>query len=370
MEKRSVAVVGATGLAGQQFVAALEGHPWYVLRNLVASKRSAGKRYIDALKQPNGAVGWWADGFPSEATQGMVVDLSEDFDPESVDIIFTATEMEPSPEESARGETKKSLTQNLEARFAAVRPTISTTSAFRYEEDVPILIPGINSNHAPLLKQQAARGWKGFVTPIPNCTTTGLAITLKPIFDAFGVNLVLMTSMQALSGAGRSGGVLGLDILDNVVPFISGEEEKVQNETQKILGSFSGGKITPGDFRVSCTCTRVNVQDGHTEAVFVSTRDACTAANVKEAMRGLGKDLEGLPSAPREMIVVHEDPFRPQPKRDRDTYDGMATVVGRVREDTALPNGVKYVLVSHNTKMGAAKGALLVAEQLMRDGLI
>ncbi len=370
MEKRSVAVVGATGLAGQQFVSVLEGHPWFEMKTLVASKRSAGKDYIDALRQSNGAVGWWADGFPTEATQGMVVELSDDFDPESVDIIFTATEIEPTSEQAARGESKKSLTQKIEARFAAARPTISTTSAFRYEEDVPILIPGVNSDHAQLLKRQSARGWKGFVTPIPNCTTTGLAITLKPVFDAFGLNAVLMTSMQSMSGAGRTGGVLGLDIIDNVIPFISGEEEKVQKETQKILGVFGGEVIAPAEFKVSCTCTRVNVQDGHTEAVFVSTREACTVDDVKNAMRNLGTELEGLPSAPKEMIVLREDPFRPQPKRDRDTYGGMATVVGRVRQDTALANGIKYVLVSHNTKMGAAKGAALVAEQLMRGGLI
>jgi len=370
VEKKTVAVVGATGLAGQQFIAALEEHPWFQMTALVSSKRSAGKKYGDAVKQANGSVGWWAGEFPSDKTQQMVVHLSDDFDPESVDIVFTATEIAPSPDQQARGETKQSLTQAIESRFATARPTISTTSAFRYEDDVPIIIPGVNSNHAPLLKKQADRGWKGFVMPIPNCTTTGLAVSLKPIYDKFGIDMVLMTSMQAMSGAGRTGGVLGLDILDNVIPFIAGEEEKVQKETQKILGDYADGAITPADLKISCTCTRVNVQDGHTEAVFVSTKDRCTVDAVKEAMREIGRELTGLPSAPGEMIVIREDPFRPQPKIDRNAHDGMATVVGRVREDTALPNGIKYVLVSHNTKMGAAKGAVLVAEQLVQEGLI
>lgn len=216
------------------------------------------------------------------------------------------------------------------------------------------------------------RGWKGFIAPIPNCTTAGLAITMKPIHESFGVNAVIMTSMQALSGAGRSPGVMALDILDNVIPFIAGEEEKVQRETQKILGSFAGNSISTAKFSVSCTCTRVNVREGHTESVFVSTQKACEASDIAKVMReyiGLPGDID-LPSAPKHMIIVHEDPYRPQPRLDRDADDGMATVVGRIRKDTVLENGVKYVLVSHNTKMGAAKGAVLVAELLIRDGYI
>ncbi|HJX68651.1 MAG TPA: aspartate-semialdehyde dehydrogenase, partial [Dehalococcoidia bacterium] len=253
------------------------------------------------------------------------------------------------------------------------RAVISTASAFRYDEDVPILIPGINSEHAKLINvQRKARGWKGFIAPIPNCTTTGLAITLKPIYESFGVNAVIMTSMQALSGAGRSPGVIGLDILDNVIPFIAGEEEKVQRETQKILGKVAGNSVSPARFNVSCTCTRVNVREGHTESVFVSTQQACEVNDVARAMteyRGSANEVE-LPSAPRHMIIVHEDPFRPQPRLDRDAEDGMATVVGRIRKDNVLKNGIKYLLVSHNTKMGAAKGAVLVAELLIRDGYI
>jgi aspartate-semialdehyde dehydrogenase len=261
----------------------------------------------------------------------------------------------------------------LEPKFARDKAVISTASAFRYDEDVPILIPGINSEHAKLINvQRKAWGWKGFITPIPNCTTTGLAITLKPVYESFGVNDVIMTSMQALSGAGSSPGVVGLDILDNVIPFIAGEEEKVQRETQKILGKFAGNSVKPAKLNVSCTCTRVNVREGHTESVFVSTQKACDVGDVARALReysGPANEVE-LPSASRHMIIVHEDPFRPQPRLDRDAEDGMATVVGRIRKDNVLKNGIKYLLVSHNTKMGAAKGTVLVAELLIRDEYI
>jgi len=181
-----------------------------------------------------------------------------------------------------------------------------------------------------------------------------------------------MTSMQAISGAGRTPGVLGLDILDNVIPFIPGEEEKAQRETQKILGTLEGTSIRPATFDISCTCTRVNVREGHTESVFASTQKACAVGDAIRAMREFtgASAEENLPSAPKHMIIVLEDPFRPQPRLDRDADDGMATVVGRVRKDTALENGIKYLLVSHNTKMGAAKGAVLVAELLIRDGYI
>jgi aspartate-semialdehyde dehydrogenase len=165
---------------------------------------------------------------------------------------------------------------------------------------------------------------------------------------------------------------MGLDILDNVIPFIAGEEEKVQRETQKILGSFAGSSVSPAKFTASCTCTRVDVREGHTESVFVSTEKACEVPDVAMAMKEYRRSANGveLPSAPRHMIVVHEDPFRPQPRLDRDAEDGMATVVGRIRKDNVLKNGIKYVLVSHNTKMGAAKGAVLVAELLIRDNYI
>jgi aspartate-semialdehyde dehydrogenase len=179
-----------------------------------------------------------------------------------------------------------------------------------------------------------------------------------------------MTSMQAVSGAGRNGGVLSLDVVDNLVPFIPNEEQKVQAETQKILGELTGERIDPAKFGVTCTCTRVAVLDGHTEAVTVSLSRPATLAEARDAMESAGSELEGLPSAPQRLIYVHDDPFRPQPRLDRDLGDGMVTSVGRLRADEVLPNGLKFVLVSHNTRMGAAAGATLVAELAVRQGLI
>jgi aspartate-semialdehyde dehydrogenase len=353
-------IVGATGIVGQQFLVALQSHPWIEIAALAASERSAGRSYKEAITDAqSGALRWFCQEPPVEKVMDMPVQNAAEMDVSTMDIIFSAIESDQA--------------KILEPKFARDKAVISTASAFRYDEDVPVLIPGINSEHAKLIDtQRRTRGWKGFITPIPNCTTAGLAISLKPIYESFGVNAVIMTSMQALSGAGRSPGVIGLDILDNVIPFIAGEEEKVQRETQKILGKFAGDSVTPVKFHVSCTCTRVNVREGHTESVFVSTQKACEASDVTRAMReyiGSPGDSD-LPSAPKHMIIVHEDPFRPQPRLDRDVEDGMATGVGRIRKDNVLENGIKYVLVSHNTKMGAAKGAILVAELLIRDGYI
>jgi aspartate-semialdehyde dehydrogenase len=359
METKRVAVVGATGLAGQQFLAALGEHPWFEVTVLAASARSAGKKYIDAIRAANGAVQWFTPEPLPERFREMTVQNAGELDAGAVDLIFTAIESEPARE--------------LEPRYAQTTPVISTASAFRSEEDVPILIPGVNLEHAELLRaQQQRRGWKGFITPIPNCTTTGLAITLKPLHERFGIQTVFMTSMQACSGAGRSPGVIALDILDNVIPFIPGEEEKVQRETHKLLGTVGQGCITPAEFALSCTCTRVPVIEGHTEAVFVSLRRAATLEEVQTTWHEFGASLTDwqLPSAPLSLIAVDPDPFRPQPRLDRDRGNGMVTTVGRLRADDAQANGLKYVLVSHNTKMGAATGAILVAEALTARGYI
>ena len=354
------AIVGATGIVGQQFIVALKTHPWIEIAALAASERSAGRSYKEAITDASsGALRWFCEEPPVEEVMGMPVQNAIEMDISAMDLVFSAIESDQA--------------KILEPKFATDKPVISTASAFRYDDDVPILIPGINSEHAKLIDvQRKSRGWKGFITPIPNCTTAGLAITLKPIHEAFGLKAVIMTSMQAMSGAGRSPGVLGLDILDNVIPFIPGEEEKAQRETQKILGNFAGNSISPARFDLSCTCTRVNVREGHTESVFASTQKACAVGDVAKVMREfVGSSGEtDLPSAPKHIIIVLDDPFRPQPRLDRDAEGGMATVVGRIRKDTALENGIKYLLVSHNTKMGAAKGAVLVAELLIRDGYI
>lgn len=353
---KKAAVVGATGIVGQQFLVALSKHPWFEVAGLAASERSAGKKYGEALRDQNtGALRWYVGEEPPAEHLDIVVEDAAKIDPSKFDLIFTAVESDQAAV--------------LEPKFAVETPVVSTASAFRYEEDVPIIIPGVNSDHTSLIDiQKKRRRWSGFITPIPNCTTTGMVISLKPIYEAFGLESVIMTSMQAVSGAGRSPGVVALDITDNLIPFIPKEEEKVQKETRKILGSMGKSRIEPAEFKVSCTCTRVNVLEGHTESVFASTEKACSVEDVKKAMQRYAGVLskEGLPSAPREMIVVQEDPFRPQPRLDRDAYGGMATTVGRIRKDEVLRNGVKYVLVSHNTKMGAAKGAVLVAEILSK----
>ncbi len=345
-------IVGATGIAGQQFVVALQHHPWFSLTRLAASERSAGKPFGRALLDPKtGARRWWCADEPAPSVLALPVENGDAFDPEGLDVVFSATESD--------------VARVQEPRFAKTTPVVSTASAFRYEADVPLLAPNVNMEHATLVHQQRAnRGWNGFVVPIPNCTVTGLVITLKPLADAFGLGSVIVTSMNGLSGAGRSPGVMGLDILDNLIPFIPNEEEKVQLECRKILPEQTAG--------VSATCTRVNVLEGHTASVVASLGRRASVADVKDALAAAPNEARelGLPTAPAEWIKVHDDPFRPQPRLDRDNGRGMTTTVGRVREDNVLPNGVKYMLVSHNTRMGAAAGAVLTAEYLVVKGYI
>ncbi|MCK6471840.1 MAG: aspartate-semialdehyde dehydrogenase [Planctomycetes bacterium] len=356
----NVAVVGATGIAGQQFLAALEGHPWFKLKRVAASQRSAGKPYGEAVRDAaSGASRWYGEKACPADYLNLNVEQAEHLKIDDIDIVFTALESDAAKE--------------VEPLYAKKCPVISTASAFRYEEDVPIFLPGINPGHAALIEtQRKNRGFKGFITPGPNCTTVGLAITLKPLFDAFGVQSVIMTSLQAISGAGRNPGVLGMDILDNVIPYIPKEEEKIEKETGKILGKVAGGKIEHAKIPVSCNCTRVNVHDGHLETVNVGLGKKASLDEVKAVWAKSYEELRAskLPSAPAEMIHYTEDPFRPQPRLDRDRGDGMTTTVGRLRQDHVLPNGVKYVLLSHNTKMGAAKGAILTAEYLIEKGVI
>lgn len=356
--KKRVAVVGATGVAGQQFLVALRQHPWFEVGLLAASERSAGKTYAEAIRDPKtGARQWWCQEDPPADMLDVPVQAAWPLDLDGIDLVFTAVESGPARE--------------LEPRYAATTPVVSTASAFRRDPDVPLLIPGVNLDHADLIpRQRSNRGWQGFIITQPNCTIIGLVITLKPLFDRFGLRRVVMTSMQGLSGAGRSPGVIGMDTIDNIIPFISGEEEKVEAESAKVLGRLENGQIRPAAFPVSATCTRVPVLEGHTESVLVSLAEPCSVDDARAALRDFGREFTEmeLPSAPDHMIVVHDDPYRPQPRLDRDAEDGMATSVGRLRADTTLDNGLKYVLVSHNTKMGAAKGAVLTAEYLVRRG--
>ena len=351
-------IIGATGIVGQQFITALQNHPRFEITGLAASKNSAGKKYIDAIKNQNGSIQWFCKEQSKTEINNMIVEDGDVVNPEKFDIAFSALET--------------NAAQRIEPRFAKFIPVLSTASAFRYEKDVPILVPGVNNEHIQILHEQKKRGWNGFISPQANCTTTGLAFTLKPIKDKFGIESVIMTSLQAVSGAGRSPGIAVLDLVDNIIPYIPQEEEKVSIEALKILGQKSGEVIQNASFKVSSTCTRVNVLDGHTESVLVITSNKAEVDEIKDVMKSFSNCLSNLdlPSAPNQLLTIMDDPFRPQPRLDRDSEGGMTTSIGRIRKDEVFPNGIKYVLVSHNTRMGAAKGTVLMAEILVKEKMI
>jgi len=356
--KKKVAIIGVTGAVGQEFVLSLKDHPWFVVTQIAASERSAGKNYVDAIRDPDsGIIKREVGGEIPEYIKGMTVKKIDGMNAAELDLVFSAVE--------------SNAARDIETKFAKDVPVISTSSAYRYEDDVPILIPGINDEQSELLEiQKKNRGWKGWVAPLPNCTTTGLVITMKPLYEKYGAKKVMMTSMQAISGAGRSPGVSAMDVIDNIIPYIPKEENKVRIETRKILGKLKDGKIEPADIRVSCTCTRVPVIDGHTESVFVETEKEIDPKNAKETYEQYNKEISvvGLPSAPKDYYVVHEDPTRPQPRIERQVGDGMTTTIGRLEKEELFDHGLKYMLFSHNKKMGSAKGAVLLAEMLYKKG--
>ncbi|MFQ6074817.1 MAG: aspartate-semialdehyde dehydrogenase [Candidatus Bathyarchaeia archaeon] len=357
MDKLKVCVLGATGAAGQNVVKSLRNHPWFEISRLAASERSSGKRYSDAIR---GAV--FFDEAPSQDVLEMEVSNVEDLDPTAFGLVFSAL---PS-----------SVARVLEPKFARHAPVISTASAFRYERDVPILIPEVNPEHARLIDfQKDGRGWEGYICPGPNCTAAGLAMTLKPIYDTFGVQAVHMVSMQALSGAGERGLRRDSDyrrsVEMNVLPYIDREEEKVCREAKKILGRRVGGGIMDAEIKVHCSCNRVYVENVHTEVVYVGTREECSVEEVKQAFRGFVGEPQRLrlPSAPERPIVVLDEEGMPQPRLHHE-YGGMVTLVGRVRRDTVFENGMVYVLTSDNTDRGAGGGAVLTAEYLKATGYV
>ena len=356
--KKRVAIIGVTGSVGQEFVQSLNNHPWFEVTQIAASERSAGKMYLDAIRDASGIIAWDVGGEIPEYIKSMKVLTIDEVNIQELDLIFSAVESQAA--------------RDIETKFAKDLPVISTSSAYRYEEDVPILIPGINDEQAELLEtQKKNRNWKGWVAPLPNCTTTGLAITLKPLFEKYGAKKVMMTSMQAISGGGKTG-VSAMGITDNILPYIPKEENKVKIETRKILGKLKDGKIEDADIKVSCTCTRVPVIDGHTESVFVETEKDIDPSTAKDTYNQYNKEIsvEGLPSAPKEYYAFHEDPTRPQPRMEREVGDGMTTSIGRVEKEELFDNGLKYMLFSHNKKMGSAKGAVLLAEMLYKKDKI
>jgi aspartate-semialdehyde dehydrogenase len=347
-KKIPVAVLGATGSVGQRFVQLLQCHPWFEVAEVVASERSVGRKYREATD-------WRLDAFIPESAADLVVkDYSDQIDSP---IAFSALP----------GEVAEEIEQRLAQEGHAV---LSNTSFHRMGDDIPLMIPEVNPDHARAIEtQKQNRGWSGFIVTNPNCSAIHMVLTLKPLQDAFGLEQVVVTTLQAVSGAGYPG-VPSLDMIDNVVPFIRTEEEKMAEETQKLLGKWSAGAFAYDPVVVSATCTRVPVRDGHTEAVSVKLGQSASPAEVEEVFRAFkGRpQILDLPSAPKRPIVVRDEPNRPQPNLDRDSENGMASVVGRVRECPIF--GVKYVLLGHNTIRGAAGASILNAELFKVEGLL
>ena len=348
MKKVEVGILGATGMVGQRFVSLLEHHPWFEAAWFAASDRSAGKKYEEAcnwrLREP----------MPCSARDRVVQECQPGKAPQ---LIFSSLDSKVAGE--------------MEKEFArAGHVVVSNSSNHRMDADVPLVIPEVNPDHLELVRvQRTQRGWKGMIVTNPNCTTVGLVMSLAPLERAFGLEKVLVTSMQAVSGAGYPG-VPTLDILGNVIPYISGEEEKVEREAHKLLGKLTDGQVSKGNFIVSAHCNRVLVEDGHTEAVSLSLRSKAVVEDLIEAWRKFRSvpQERGLPTAPKHPIIVREECDRPQPKFDVYVEGGMAAVIGRVRPCPVLQ--FKYTTVSHNTIRGAAGAALLNAELMKSEGYL
>lgn len=340
--KTPVAILGATGMVGQRFVQLLDNHPWFEVVALSASERSAGKRYADAAN-------WILETEMPTWARDMVLLEPEDAPP--CRWVFSAL--------------PGGLAGPFEAQLAAAGHVVcSNASAHRMDPLVPLLIPEINADHLGLLPaQRRATGWEGALITAPNCTTTVLAMALAPLHRAFTVEAVHAVSMQGLSGAGYPG-VSALDIIDNILPHINGEEEKLVAEPRKLLGALSGDAVIDAPFAVSAQCNRVPVREGHFICANVrfarapSVEDAIAALEAFEA-----PDVAALPSAPAKPIIVTRDPARPQPRRDRDADRGMAVTVGRVQPSATAD--LQFVAIGHNTHRGAAAGALLNGELLL-----
>ncbi|MEP6592091.1 MAG: aspartate-semialdehyde dehydrogenase [Acidobacteriota bacterium] len=343
-----VGVLGATGMVGQQFITQLTGHPWFNLVWLGASERSEGKSYAEAAT-------WRLSQQMPEALRGMRVHACTP-PAGGPRLMFSALDA--------------TAANDIEPAFAkAGHLVISNARSYRMDPLVPLLIPEVNADHLGLLAaQRRERGWKGAIITNPNCSTVVLAMALAPLRQ-FGLRSVMVTTLQAVSGAGYPG-VPSLDILGNVVPFISGEEEKIESETQKILGALQGSAVEPHPVVVSAQTTRVPVIDGHTESVSVSLEARPSIDQVIEAMRSFrGRPQElGLPLAPPAPIVWREESNRPQPRLDAERDRGMVVSVGRVRRCPVLD--VKFVALGHNTIRGAAGAAVLNAELLQAEGLL
>jgi aspartate-semialdehyde dehydrogenase len=346
-KKWRAGVLGATGIVGQRLVKLLADHPWFELTEVAASERSSGKSYTEAVR-------WHLDApIPAAARDLVVKGLDPSLD---CDFVFSALDS------SVAGEAEEDFAR-------AGYPVVSNSRNHRMDPDVPLLIPEVNPAHLDAIPlQQKNRGYdSGFIVTNPNCSTAGLVLVLKPLADAFGLEKIFVVTLQALSGAGYPG-VASMDIHGNVVPFISGEEEKMEAEPQKLLGKWDGRRFVDAGLGLSAHCNRVAVLDGHLECVSLSLKKIASLGEVREALRAfeVSPELASLPSAVRHPVVVLDEPDRPQPRRDVNAGNGMAAVVGRVRECPLLD--VKLTLLSHNLVRGAAGAALLNAELLAARG--
>ena len=345
--KQPIGILGATGMVGQRYIQLLENHPWFEIAWLAASDRSSGKPYGEAAK-------WRLDTPLPERIANMVISPA---DPEGAPkIVFSSIDAP--------------IARELEPRFAAAGcAVISNSSAFRMAQNVPLVLPEVNASHLELIEQQATRKQSGgFIVTNSNCTVMGPVLALKPLHDRFGVEQIFATSMQAVSGAGYPG-VPSMDILDNVIPFINSEEEKMEEELMKLLGSLEGNTVRPLGARMSASCNRVAVIDGHTVCVSVKLAKPATYEEILAAWAEF-KPLAGreLPTAPEQPVQYAPQPDRPQPRLDRNRGGGMSATVGRLRPCNLLD--WKFVVLSHNTVRGAAGATILNAELLKSQGKI
>jgi len=348
MAKIKVGILGATGMVGQRFVQLLADHPWFEIATLAASERSEGIPYGKACH-------WVVSEEMPALVKEMVVQESKPG--LACRLVFSALLAE--------------VAGPVEEEFATAGYAVSSNARnHRMDPDVPLLVPEVNPDHLGLIEiQQRRRGWKGFIVTNPNCSTAQLVLALKPLWDRFGITALSVVTMQALSGAGYPG-VPSLDILDNVIPYIGGEEGKLEREPLKLLGRLEGEAIEKAEMVISAQCHRVATREGHLEAVSVKLRREASREEVVQALRDFRGPLQdmGLPSAPERPIVVREENDRPQPRLDRDEGGGMSVVVGRVRECPVLD--YKFLVLGHNTIRGAAGAAIVNAELLLARGYL
>ena len=353
MEKIRVAILGATGLVGQRFVQLLYNHPWFELEVLTASEQRVGLKYSEA-------VHWmWSQDPPEEVSEIRVSRTSYE-SVKDVDIVFSAL---PS-----------SIAASVEVELAKRgKIIVSNTSSFRMDSDVPLINPEVNYEHLKLIEvQREKRGWEGFIVKNPNCTTAILTLTLKPLLDEYGVSSVRVSTMQALSGAGYRG-VYSMDIIDNIIPYIKEEEEKVHRETKKILGVLEDKRVEYSGIKVSASCHRVPVLEGHLESVFIELNKRPESLDEVirsfEEFKSKPQELK-LPTAPIHPVIVRREIDRPQPRFDRIVERGMSVVVGRVRWSETSDKEIKYLVLGSNTIRGAAGAAVLIAELLKVEGYL